>query len=514
MDRKITRADIDVIDHSRQMSAKELHEYVAENPLVSKPEQAIIYQKFADWWNQAIQIQDESDGRDISAVVADLDQILLQARSTLGQIEKFSWPELVRSVTLEIDLPTNISLNKEELIKNLKGGYLKQIEKIRRQFRRQELLIKGNWQEKNRSQNDLRKNWLDVWLAGVKEKAEHDPAIMEQLGEIAVFVDERVNIVNHNNQEVIFLDWDRDFDVVRPADSRKKHSRIIALPPAIELLIADPRIGNVMLEYFAPELKANFNGENFPEFVRQNPISQKIIEFLKGKALTKLTDPKSSEDTRNRLFGFNPLAQACIKYDRDVLVGDIADSYLYMISRDIPYIIGRYFRLGLFVASTAGVIISILTKDVADIIAGVSGIVAATSSAMVKEALLRQGTQALEPNIIDRLHLYLEDARRLFLANAIDAATKIPRKATQPAGSTLVAYPPHHNNRALDNLKNPRPARQLYYKLRYPYLNYHLRRYSQRQEVENETAKKFSGWSLIDNIPLKIRPKIRQPVVE
>jgi hypothetical protein len=477
-----------------------------EIPLDSAAEEQQIINTFVAYLDEIVAFTKEEAYRHPSDILKDITNVIAKAKTAYVALDSPGALKSLESILADA-ASMSIKVNRKMLKQRISRDYLEIMEAYREVFRGKELVAKQNWQDKSRGDNALRKQWLTTWFTEQIKQAEETITAAEpidqqielrRLAKLALFVDERVTVMSQNGQEVVFLDWDRELELVDSAKDKKRSP-----DPAIEKLIADKRVDSVMVEYFAPELKANFAGKNLPEKLQAHSLTQKILQLLQGHSFSKLFDPEDGKMTKQRVFGYDAIIRDCITHNKDVLVGDIADTYQYMIARDLPFMIElTVLRLGMF-GGAVGMFYHTWMQEVLPVIQN-AGLAAVTAGMlMLKTALLRYGTQAIEPNTFDKLHFFLEDARRLFLANAIDVTTKT--SATQSkTGSTLVIYPPAHNNRIIDNLEKPNPARQLYYKLLYPYLNYSLRRYSHREEDKNDTAKDYSGWSLIEKRPLKI----------
>lgn len=468
--------------------------------LDSNEEETIIIDKFRIYLNQALEV-DNLDNADPSEVLLKLEEIRKQALDEFENLSNLNFSKFIKSIitgsfSLNFNEPKKSDL-RYELKEQIRENYLDTINRLCRRARGVELLIKRNWEKHSRGNQKMREEWLNNWLNNLISQHRGDESIKNYLDLIVIFADKKINVTEHNGKKIVFLDWDREF--VKKGSETTIH-------PALEFLIASPDVDSVMVEYFAPELKANFRGENLPDNLKENPLIKKILLLLKKYTLQYVdgTKPTKAEAYKRRLFGFDSINQLCIKHNKDVLVGDIADSYQYMIARDAAEeLLKPILTLGFLSGFPNLLRTNEHLHALKNFVFPLSSFGLMLFHLYYNSSIIKRGTLALEPNLIDKLNLHLEDARRLFLAKAIDKATKNSKEnSEQKFKSMLVIYPPHHNNRIIDYLNNLWNPKQIFYKTVYPYLNYSLRHYSKDKATKNETSKIYSGWSLTEKIPL------------
>jgi hypothetical protein len=487
-----------ILEHPVVGDEKKMN-YFEENPLDSDEEQGKIISIFQTYLLEAENVFENRHETDVSSALIKLQGIYGQAISAFNSLDNLSFSKSVRQMTLNVFLINSPGINTSGLTRNklkarIKLDYLDSISTFCNILRRKELLEKRNWKKHSRGDQGLREHWLNSWLDKLVAEHSNDTNIENLLEHAALFADERVNVIEHNGKKIIFLNWDREFI---------KNGEQTTIHPAVELLISNSDVESVMLEYFAPELKANFRGENLPENLKNHPLIQKILSILQKYSMRNVNgvDGLRTQAYKRRLFGFDAVTQKCIEQKKDVLVGDIADSYQYMIARDI---VGEVVKILSTLGISIGVPYAIFFGDKSitykDLALPLSSLGLLMTLMFYRGGVIKQGIQALEPNSLDKLTLHLEDARRLFLARAVDKATLDSNVKKDEQSSILVIYPPHHNNRIIDYLAQPNISKQMFYKTVYPFLNYNLRHYSHDQGTKNETSKKYSGWSLIKKI--------------
>lgn len=502
----LRKSDVGFILKSPFMKEVEKLDYFRDNALDTPEEEQAILTGFMRFLKQAHKIAKNEEQADCSEVIVNLDNLYKSALREYENLGHLSGPKLLRSVIVDyftLNQSSKVSLDRNNLQESIKTNFLDAIAMLRRKVRKKELLSKRNWEKHDIGDKNLREAWLNKWLDSLQEKAKDNPQIADQLEEIAMFADERVNLIHQNGATVAFLDWDREFVQNLNEDGRSE----VAPHPAVELLLADERINSVMVEYFAPELKANFRGANLPEKLRQHPIIQGLLKLIKHHAIGFVDGSnKAKKDAyRRRLFGFDAISKLCSKYYKDVLVGDIADSFQYMIARDLSDQLIKYAGLsGMIFGFSRFIMVGNPFTMFRDLAVGGSSLGFLLALVVKHSFFLEKGTRALKPNLIDKFSLHLEDARRIFLADAVSLATQLQSvDGSAKQDTTLVIYPPHHNNRIMENLQKPQPAKKKYYKTVYPYLNYSLRRYSHKPENHDEqSARIYSGWTKLASEPL------------
>lgn len=495
----LSKKDVGFVLSNPFIGPKKRNEYLENNPLDSKEEEDQITTVFSNLLLEALKAFEEREDADVSAVLAKLREIYKKAELALEDLDKLGWSKTMRQMTISvfvINAPsTSIqSLTRDKLKARIKQQFLEPISQLCSILRGEELLSKRNWEKHERGDQSLREDWLNSWLDDLVSQQSVDLDRKRLLEQVALFADERVNVLRHNNKNLVFLDWDREF--IKVDQERTIH-------PAIEFLISNSKVESVMLEYFSPELKSNFRGENLPDNLREHPFFKKLIAVLQTHAIGHVdgSNKLKTGAYKRRLFGFDAINTECIKNEKDVLVGDIADSYQYMIARDI---VGEMIKTLTSLGLGFGIPGVIFFKEgpigLRDFQIPIASLGLFVSLMFYRGGIVKQGTFALEPNSLDKLTLHLEDARRLFLAKALNLETSSKSTESKDDDSILIIYPPHHNNRIINYLQNPSPSRELFYQTVYPFLNYSLRRYSHKRDNENDSKQKYSGWSLVKKI--------------
>jgi hypothetical protein len=349
------------------------------------------------------------------------------------------------------------------------------------------LIDSRDWKKR---QGADRSNWLNTWVDTHKPKEDVSPVEMMNFRRTAAFLNERMRLEQTGNTDLVLIDWDREI--------RTKQNDVIPLHPAFEELISRGSWDRVVIEYFAPELKAHADD----------------IPILKYAAHHELVG-KNRNAYRLRVFGFNGVARLAGRNKIDVATLDIANDFIYMLDRDmVPALMGGVIPAA--VVAIERLATSNLTGSVLET-AGMAlawwviiSTLAKFGFAFSQAELLgvNNGIFAVDHNFIDKVTIHLEDARRVFAANALEYMAKdLTKQEPDKKHQVMVVYPPHHNSRFQHYLHHPTLAKQLYYRAIHPWLVPKLSVYSKKDDSQNETAKRYSGWSLLKQVVVPLRSR-------
>jgi len=356
-----------------------------------------------------------------------------------------------------------------------------------------------------------KKEWINQWKQWVQIHRQDFQHLTNQEIEWAeAFLQERIRIKVVSGVDIVFVDWDREKYVQQTESSgiRTGNSlshREIVTHPGLELLMAYPKIHQVMIEYFSQELKTN---------IRSNPlVSLAARDYLVNY------DPKHR--LRERIFGFNSIIGVCEQYRKDILVGDIASHPVYMARAEWPYEFYKFITACAKVSITLNTISFVFFNDSAAFLRPDPAYIGLMSLAVlgILENFFRNKAVALNLSEIEKYWLDMEDSRRIFLANAIEIAAKrlIEVSAlnffSQTDSSTeypaiAVIYPPHHNNRVVEKyLDHPPIIKQLIARILNFYLDYTLRIYSSTLEAGSKKTPGNSkhSWFLVERLKVPLR---------
>ena len=272
-----------------------------------------------------------------------------------------------------------------------------------------------------------------------------------------------------NGCDVVFMNHDhgddRDFGTVHEADTKgrptsEKTAKDIqnarCLQVFTQAFVQKDKNRYVVREYFSPELKAA---------TRSSPIFKLFPRLLKRLKV---------RETRARMFGFNNLNRLCQKNNITIITPDIANRPAYQIQREFirygsPTVIFSLFlaTAGSHAAQHERIPTEIINTLALPTLYSLLNLIEAGDRKFSWGMYNAQKMSSAEQNISSRLHLSHEDARRLLMANHINAVTKELSQDQSleetPKPAFLFPLPPAHKLRVLHYLHNKRPIKSSLY---------------------------------------------------
>lgn len=221
--------------------------------------------------------------------------------------------------------------------------------------------------------------------------------------------------------------------------------------PALQKIIQSDQVGGVVIEYFAPELKAVARDSG--------PLTKLFISAQ-----------LNSEKYRTRLFSFDYLARLVKRADKAVYVADIANKPDYMLLRTF-----YDYAPGIVLGATQGGVVAPLAYGF--------------GSTLVQEGVMTTNKR----NAFEKLMLGGEDARRVFLARGIDTITKFLGPEDKEK-TLVVVYPQAHIDRVCHYLDQSNSIKEKVYKVLFPTMDFKVRKYMPYSGPQTEESRKFSGW--------------------